>query len=132
MLRRWRRADRSNKQSRNNWKRTLRTELVPQKSPKAYPKQQKEPPKVSKFIPGDHPGAQKQGRVAQDQKKSNLGVWVHPRSCQKSSKFDLLETPKRLKMKRLNQAPKNKEVGHQFEAQERAFESPKWTSLGHM
>ena len=103
-------------------KRTLGTELATQRIPKVYPKQQKEIPKVSKIMPGDHLRGQRQVRVARDQKKSNFSIWVHPRSCQKCSKFDLLETPRQLKMKLLNQAPKNKEVGYSLKAQERAFE----------
>ena len=93
-------------------KRTLGTELATQRIPKVYPKLQKEPPKVSKIMPGDHLRGQRQVRVARDQKKSNFSVWVHPRSCQKCFRFELLETPRRLKMKLLNQAPKNKEVGY--------------------
>ena len=93
-------------------KRTLGTELATQRIPKVYPKLQKEPPKVSKIMPGDHLRGERQGRVARDQKKPNFSVWVHPRSYQKRSKFDLLERPRRLKLKLLNQAPKNKGVGY--------------------
>ena len=53
-------------------KRTLGTELATQRIPKVYPKQQKEHPKVSKIMPGDHLRGQRQRRVARDQKKTEF------------------------------------------------------------
>ena len=58
-------------------KRTLGTELATQRIPKVYPKLEKEAPKVSKIMSGDHLRGQRQGRVAWEQKKiefSHLGT----------------------------------------------------------
>ena len=37
----------------------------------------------SKLMPGDHLGRPKEATVAWRQKKSNFGVWVHPRCMPK-------------------------------------------------
>ena len=57
-----------------------------------------------------------------DQKKPNFRGRVREDACQKGSKSDPLETPKRLKMQILKQEPENMEVGDHLEAQGHAFE----------
>ena len=122
--------------ARNNWKRTSRTEVVPSGASTKAKSLTKNVKRSFQQAPNSCQGTTWEPRnkkgLPKTRKKPNLGVRVHPRSCQKGSKFDLLEAPKRLKMKRLNQEPKNKEVGYEMEAQERAFEVPKWTALGRM
>ena len=114
---------RADKQAEHNRNKALRTELPAQRIQKVYPKHQKDTQMAFKFMPGEHLRAQKQAMVAWNKKKSNFGVWVHPRTHQKRSKLNLLETPRRLKMKLLNQPPKNMEMGYQLEAQGHALEA---------
>ena len=89
---------------------------------KALHNTKKKPQIGSKTKPGDHQGAQKQVMVAKDQKKRILASGYIQDACQKGSKWNLQETPRRLKMKILNQEPKNMEVGYYLEAQGHAFE----------
>ena len=66
--------------------------------------------------------AKKHLMPAWDQKKLNFRGRVPEDACQKDSKSDPLETPKRLKMQILNQDPKNMEIGFHLEGQGHAFE----------
>ena len=53
--------------------------------------------------------------------KPNFRGWVPQDACQKRSKFDLQETPRRAKMKTLYYVPKNTDVGYCLKAPTQVF-----------
>ena len=59
--------------------------------------------------------------AVQDPKKLKLRGQVPQDACQKRSKFDLQETPRRPQMKTLYHVPKNIDVGYCLEAPRQAF-----------
>ena len=59
--------------------------------------------------------------AVQDPKKLKLRGRVPQDACQKGTKFDLQETPRRPQMKTLYHVPKNIDVGYCLEAPRQAF-----------
>ena len=86
----------------------------------------------SKMRSEDTRKARKHLMPAWDQKKLNFRGRVPEDACQKDSKSDPLETPKRLKMQILNQDPKKHGNRLPFRGSRTRFWGPKCVPLPHM